>query len=77
MGWGSLLSAFFKVLSNLSEYLSRRQLLEAGKDQATKESLESTLSNIDKASDVKAELSSNHNGEFSSRVRDKYTRADE
>jgi hypothetical protein len=77
MGWGSLLSAFFKVLSNVSEYLSRRQLLEAGKDQATKESLESTLSNIDKATDVKKELSGNPDGKFSDSVRNKYTRSDE
>jgi len=77
MGWGSFLSAFFKVLSNLSEYLSRRQLLEAGKDQSSKESLEATIANIDKADDAKKELSANPNVKFSDSVRDKYTRPDE
>jgi hypothetical protein len=77
MGWGSFLSALFRVLSNLSEYLSRKQLLEAGKDQAAKENLELTLSNIDKAADVKKELSGNPNSKYSNSVRDKYTRPNE
>jgi hypothetical protein len=77
MPWGSVITGLLKLVAGISEYLSRRQLLEAGKAQIISEGLQSTLDNLEKAEHVKKELSSNPDGKFSGGVRDKYTRSDE
>ena len=36
MGWGSALSSLLKVFGHVSAYFSRKQLLDAGADRATR-----------------------------------------
>lgn len=77
MPWATLLTLLLKMVAGLSEYLSRQQLLEAGKAEAVSAGLQIILDNLTKANDVKAELARNPDGSFAHGVRDKYTRPDE
>lgn len=77
MEWASLLTLLLKLVAGLSDYLGRRQLLEAGKAQAVSAGLQNILDNLTKADDVKAEFTRNPDGSFAHGVRDKYTRPDE
>ncbi len=77
MEWAAIISAILKIVAGVSDYLARRQLLEAGQAQAIATGLQQTLDNLEKAKHVKEELASNPTGDYANSVRDKYTRADE
>lgn len=77
MEWATLIQLVLKVVACITDYLSRQQLLDAGKAQIISEGLRTTIDNLQKASDVKKELADNPTGDYASGVRDKYTRSDE
>lgn len=77
MEWAALIQLVLRAVAGITDYLSRQQLLDAGKAQIISEGLQQTLGNLEKAEHVKKELSSNPDGDFARGVRDKYTRADE
>lgn len=77
MDWLGFITALVKAVAGLSEYLTRRQLLDAGASKIINEGLQQTLNNLQKAKDVKSELDTNPTGDFATGVRDKYTRPDE
>lgn len=70
----TILTTILKIVAGVSDYLARRQLLNAGQAQAVSEGLQQTLDNLQKAKHVKEELDAHPDGDFANSVRDKYTR---
>lgn len=77
MPWLAIIQLVLKAVAGVVDYLGNRQLLEAGKAQALTEGLRTTLDNVEKANVVRAELSTNPDGDFAARLRDKYERPDD
>lgn len=77
MDWLALITLLIKAIAGVSDFLSRRQLLDAGKAEILTKGLQSTLDNIQRAKNVSEELTANPDGDFANGVRDKYTRLDE
>jgi len=76
MAWVACIQLILKLLSTAVNYLSDRQLLEAGQATAIKEGLQLTLSNMEKANAVKKELANKPAGDFANGLRDKYEDGD-
>lgn len=77
MQWAVLIQLVLKLVANVSEFLARKQLLEAGKAEVIRDGLQQTLANLEKADHVKQELVDNPGGDFAQRVRKKYERTGE
>jgi hypothetical protein len=79
MGWAAVLLACLKLLATLSDYLSRRQLLEAGQARAMAAGLESIMDNLNKArraADAVEHPASAADDDYAKRLRERYTRPD-
>lgn len=77
MSWATVLTLVLKAVAGLSDYLANRQLLKAGEAEIIVQGLQKTLDNLQKAKHVAEEIVTNPDGNFSNRVREKYTRTDE
>lgn len=77
MDWLAALTLVLKVVVGVADFLSRRQLLEAGKAEIITQGLRQTLDNVQKAKNVTENLTSNPTGAFANKLRDKYTRTDD
>lgn len=77
MDWLALITLVLKAVGGVTDYLSRRQLLDAGKAEILTQGLQQTLDNLQRAKHVAENITSNPNGDFANSVRDKYTRPDD
>lgn len=77
MAWLQVIQLVIKLAASVSEYLGRKQLLDAGEAKAISEGLHATIANIQKAKAASQEISTNPNGDYANSVRSKYTRTDE
>lgn len=66
-----------KAVASVSEFLSTRRLLDAGKAEILNKGLTQTLENLKRAKDVSLEINTHPDGNFANSVREKYTRPDE
>jgi hypothetical protein len=77
MDWVALVVTLVKVVVGVLDFLSRRQLLDAARAEVIAEGLKETLATLEKHDAVKKELADNPSGDYVSRLRNKYERADE
>lgn len=77
MVWASIISGILKAVAIAAEYLSDKQLLDAGQSKAIAEGLQRTLNNLQKVKDVNEEITDCPHGDFVNSVRNKYTRRDD
>lgn len=77
MAWLQVIQLVIKLAASVSEYLGRKQLIDAGEAKAISEGLHATIANIQKAKAASKEVSANPNGDYAGGVRSKYTRTDE
>ena len=77
MGWLTIIQLMVRAIASVSEYLSQKQLLQAGEYKAISEGLRQTLDNVLKAKRASDEVATNPDGDYASGVREKYTRSDE
>lgn len=74
MGWIGLISGLLRLVNFVAEFLSRKQLIDAGVAQAVAAGNTATLERIEKARKVKDALAADP--DYARRMRDKYTRPD-
>lgn len=72
MTWASILAGALKLLNALADYLSRKQLLDAGRAQQRADDLTEQQSKVRDAN--QAPIRRRSDPEYDSRLRDKYAR---
>jgi KaiC/GvpD/RAD55 family RecA-like ATPase len=74
--WLSIIVGILKVISDVSKYLSDRQLLESGKALSLVDGLSKTLENMEKANEAKNSVIDS-SSEYAHSLHDKFERKDE